>query len=158
MKVFVYVVILVVAASIVAGFFIVGSPQTERLRKLDDRRISDLQNIQSQIVNFWQKKERLPAGSDELKDDVSGWIAPVDPETKAQYEYIIDEEKELSFWLCADFLLEGGAEFGNDYYSITPFGGYGAENWDHPRGRNCFYRTIDPELYPSLKEEAKRGI
>ena len=152
MKWFVWAVIVVVATSIVAGFFIVGSPATERMRKIDDQRVSDLQNIQWQIVNFWQKKERLPESLDELKDDVSGWSAPVDPETGKPYEYAINGE--LSFALCADFSLEGGAESGGDYYSIALPGGY-IGGWEHPKGRHCFERTVDPELYPSFQKPVR---
>lgn len=149
MKWFVWTVIAIVAASIIAGFFIVGSPATERMRRFDDERITDLQNIQWQIVNFWQRKERLPEPLDELKDDISGWSAPQDPENGKVYEYIVDNK--LSFALCADFSLKSGAEFGGDDYTIA----LTESNWDHPQGRHCFKRVIDPELYPSFEKTAK---
>lgn len=152
MKIFIWAVIAIVGASIIAGFFIVGSPQTERLRRFDDQRISDLQNIQSQIVNFWQRKERLPDSLGELKDDVSGWLAPQDPENGKAYEYIMNDK--LSFALCAGFALDGGSESVGDYYSIA-LPGYVSGGWDHPRGRHCFKRTIDPELYPAFEKPAK---
>ncbi|QQG46573.1 MAG: hypothetical protein HYY55_01865 [Candidatus Niyogibacteria bacterium] len=150
MKWFVWAVILVVAVSIIAGFFVVGSPKTERMRRFDDRRVSDLQNVQSQIVNFWQSRERLPESLDNLTDDVSGWFAPRDPETDLPYEYAVSDSEALTFSLCADFSLEGSAE-SNGYYSITPFG-YLSGAWDHPSGYYCFDRTIDPELYPPLEK------
>ena len=152
MKFFVWSVIVVVAAAVVAGFLIVGSPQTERMRKIDDQRVADLQNIQWQIVNFWQSKKRFPKDLNELKDDISGWSAPVDPETGKSYEYAINGE--LSFALCADFSLEGGAESGGDYYSIALPGGY-IGGGGNPKGRHCFERAIDPELYPSFQKPVR---
>ena len=150
MKWFVRAVIVVVVASIVAGFFIIGSPQTERMRKIDDQRVADLQNIQWQIVNFWQSKKRFPKDLNELKDDISGWSSPVDPKTQKPYEYFPGEE--FSFTLCADFALE------SDYAQIElpryPSAG-AEENWAHPAGRHCFERTVDPERYPPFEKPAK---
>ncbi len=149
MKWFVWAVIVVVASSIIAGFFIIGSPKTERMRRFDDQRVSDLQNIQWQIVNFWQTKEYFPKDLNELKDDISGWSAPLDPETGKPYEYAINGE--LSFTLCADFSLE------NDEVPVEllRFPGGGAENWAHPSGKHCFSRTIDPERYPAIEKPAR---
>ena len=44
-----------VAAAIVAGFFIMGTPGQVRLYRFDNEKLADLQNIQWQIVNFWQQ-------------------------------------------------------------------------------------------------------
>ncbi len=46
--------------TVVAGFFIVGSPADIRLLRLDDQKQNDLSNIQWQVVNYWQLKEVLP--------------------------------------------------------------------------------------------------
>lgn len=149
MKIFVYSVIAVVAAVIIAGFFIVGSPQTERLRRFDERRVSDLQNIQWQIVNFWQQKERFPKDLNELRDDVSGWTAPADPETAKPYKY--EPGEGFSFVLCADFLLPSEG----DYPAESGLYLGGEDNWTHGAGEHCFERKIDPERYPPY-EKAKR--
>lgn len=156
MKIFVYSVIAVVAVSIIAGFFIVGSPQTERLRRFDDRRVSDLQNIQWQIVSFWQQKERLPESLDELADDISGWTAPKDPQTLKSYQY--SKGEDLSFELCADFVLESEDDKSSIESSLYPsaFDGFGKlENWAHPKGQHCFERKIDPERYPPFQKPAR---
>ena len=83
-KIFAYPVSAIVLVAIAAGFFMVGSPQEERLRKFDERRISDLQVIQGQIINFWQLKEKLPQNLAELSDTISGFRAPIDPESGAE--------------------------------------------------------------------------
>lgn len=147
-----WVTAVVVLASIVGGFFIVGSPAVQRQRRFDDQRISDLQAIQYEIINYWQLKEKLPENLSDLKNSISGFIPPVDPETAQAYEYIIKEP--LTFELCADFKTQGLG--GNNLierpepatYYRDPY----QQNWDYGLGRICFSRTIDPELY-KLKEQ-----
>ena len=60
MNVFVKSAVLLVTVLIVFGYFIAGSPQAERQRRFDERRVSDLQQIQFQVVEFWRAKEKLP--------------------------------------------------------------------------------------------------
>lgn len=140
-----------VIASIVVGFIVMGSPQTQRLLRLDETRINHLSQIQSQVVNYWQQKEKLPGTLDELKDPISAFVLWVDPVTGASYEYV--PTGKLSFDLCATFdlaSLERGASVPKEVY----YNGYGNvmnENWQHEKGRFCFSRTIDPELYPPTK-------
>src|SRR6185503_6005191 len=47
----------VILLTIIAGFFIMGTPGQVRLNRFDDQKVSDLQNIQYQIVNYWQQKQ-----------------------------------------------------------------------------------------------------
>lgn len=144
MKIFVYTVILIVAASIIAGFFIVGSPSKERLVRLDEGRASDLQFIQSEIVNFWMNKDRLPETLSELEDDLRGVIIPIDPESKEPYEYQIISP--LSFRLCARFSTASREDLATIKPAMSPFGDISV-NWEHGLGHWCFDRTIDPDFY-----------
>jgi hypothetical protein len=133
---------ILVFAVIISTFFIIGSPTTARLIQLDQQRVNDLQNIQMQIVNYYQAKEKLPENLSVLTDDISGFTAPQDPTTKANYEYIIVDAEKLSFQLCANFDRENKTSKDNRYY-------YGdSQSWNHPAGRFCFDRTIDKDLYP----------
>lgn len=137
----------VVAAVIIVGFFIAGSPFEQRLKKLDERRVSDLQTIQSQLLNYWQSKGSLPTSLAELRDDISGFREPVDPETGASYEYNV--LGPLSFELCADFKTASG-ENSSPRPLEPPRGIYNdlyAANWEHGIGITCFERVIDPEIY-----------
>lgn len=144
MRVFLFFIFAVVAASIIAGFFTAGSPFRERMRRFDERRVQDLQNIQWQIVNYWQRKERLPETVEMLRDDISGYSVPIDPENNAPYEY--QTLGDLKFSLCATFntVEEFGPAIGSRPISL----GLETQNWKHGAGRVCFDRTIDPELYP----------
>lgn len=135
-----------VLALAVAGFFVAGSPFRQRLLRFDERKISDLQSIQWQIVSFWQSKERLPGGLNELKDPISGFVVPRDPQSKSDYEY--RRTGDLSFELCAEFNLPAeGADAAVSGALVYPDYGAGGENWKHGGGRQCFSRTIDPERY-----------
>ena len=136
-----------VVGSIVAGFSVLGTPASQRMLRYDSQKVSDLQNIQWQIVNYWQQKGILPASLAELQDPISTFITPVDPQTKKLYEY--KKTGTLSFDLCADFNKPtqtiGGSMTRVAYPEST---GKFNENWQHEAGRKCFSRTIDPELYP----------
>lgn len=141
---------LIVIASMVGGFFVIGTPAQQRMQRFDDQRIGNLQDIQYQVVSYWQRKGTLPATLSELKDDISGYTAPVDPETGEAYSYSV--KGSLNFELCATFSRASlGAESGETSAIKTPYSGRGdpySDNWNHPAGKACFDRTIDPQLYP----------
>src|SRR3989344_6237593 len=59
----------VVLISIIAGFFIMGTPGQVRLYRFDEQKVSDLQNIQWQVVNYYQQKEKVPANVSELRSE-----------------------------------------------------------------------------------------
>ena len=152
LRYFAYTIIAIVAAAVIASFFIVGSPATERVRRFDERRVSDLQSIQFSIVRFWQQKERLPSSLEELQDDISGFRAPSDPETREPYEYRIAHN--LTFELCAIFVLASD----ESRFSLEPASERALSvNWAHKAGRTCFERTIDPEFYPARRSESEAG-
>ena len=144
------VTILAVVGSIVAGFFIVGSPMTQRDLRLDQQRVSHLQSIQWSVVNYWQQKQRLPENLSELADPLRGFIVPMDPVTKQAYEYRVLGARK--FELCATF-ARAGSDL-NSYPRSVPEpmmakgGGIGESSWNHEAGRTCFERTIDPDFYP----------
>ncbi|KKT21056.1 MAG: hypothetical protein UW04_C0012G0009 [Parcubacteria group bacterium GW2011_GWB1_43_8] len=163
MKLLAWVVSFAVLASIVGGFFIMGSPFTLRMKRFDERRVNDLQNIQYQIVNFYQRKGSLPNSLDELKDPIAGFNIPLDPDSAASYGYekISDSpvgEAGLSFKLCADFSLASDSQIDSKYMTRPmpvflgdSYDSYQNENWQHASGEQCFDRKIDKDLYPILK-------
>jgi len=145
-----YGVGLLVLVTIIAGFFIIGTPQQIREEKQDMIRVQNLQDIQWQVVNYWQQKEKLPASIAELNDPISGSIIPVDPRTKQQYEYRATGPR--AFQLCATFAAAGDSMEGGRKVPmpVEPMadGKSLPDNWQHDAGRVCFDRTIDPERYP----------
>ncbi|MEK7138362.1 MAG: hypothetical protein AAB787_02520 [Patescibacteria group bacterium] len=161
MKLFSYIIIAVVAIAIIAGFFVLGTPQAERMRKFDDIRVNNLQEIQWQVIGYWQTKKVLPDNLDLLINETQGTRPPVDPETAVAYEYEIITEKDLTFELCATFKTDNSTDQSSTKEGRTdvvymPYGpGDASWNWQHGLGRACFERTIDPDLYkpnPEVKE------
>lgn len=149
MKYFAYVIVGIVAVAVIAGFFVVGSPKTERLRKFDERRVNDLQYIQSQIINYWFNKDELPESLVVLPDPLRGVTVPKDPETGADYAYSIDDAAALMFSLCANFALASDIESAGAPKLLYRGEPHPSENWSHDAGQYCFERTIDRDFYKS---------
>lgn len=138
-----------VVITIVAAFSIIGSPFTERLLKMDDRRVSDLNSIQWSLINYWQANGNIPDKIFELSDSITGAI-PNDPVSNLPYEY-----KKLAdnvFELCANFDLESPKSRAASTIYPNP-SGKNMDNWQHQKGRTCFERTIDQKLYPVRSEK-----
>ncbi len=151
-KYFAWLVSAVMIIAVVGAFFIVGSPMQARLAQFDQQRVNDLQNIQYQVVNYWQRKGQMPNSLSDLNDSISGYVAPKDPQTNSPYEYNVSDSVNLTFELCAVFSTDGNT---NDSRtapipkSVYP-GDYISENWIHAPGHVCFERHIDKQLYPPL--------
>ncbi len=134
---------------IIAAFFVTGSPFAAREEKLDERRVSDLQSIQSQIVySYWTPKGALPNTISELRSDITGFVPPLDPVTGEAYEY--KKTASTSFELCATFSAVSPKDTSR-YPTYVGTGIFSNETWTHEAGRVCFTRTIDPELFPPKK-------
>ena len=152
-------VAILAVVTIISGFFIVGTPAQARLARFDAQKVNDLQNIQSQVINFYQAKQKLPGTITDLNNSLSYGPVPTDPQTGAAYVYTPGEG--LSFKLCADFNVASRA---NQLPSLdgrttapTPVGlggklGGTPDNWSHDAGQVCFDRTIDPAFYPPLNK------
>ncbi len=163
MKYFSWFIIVVVAAAVVAGFFVVGTPQEERMRRFDEQRVSNLQQLQSAIISFWQAKERLPATLAELQDPTRGVVVLQDPETGADYEYRVKAADTIE--LCATFALpsiEDKTALGRPVPAYGPEGApypvsdfYGPGAWKHGAGRVCFERKIDKDFFPPTSKPRK---
>lgn len=147
---------------IAVSFKVMGSPASQRMFRLDDRRINDLQSLQYQVINYWQQKEKLPEKLSDLSNPLSGYSLPVDPEFEKGKTYEYNTKDKMAFELCSTFskpIPKGWREYGNDraypMYSEKdvavsypyPNGGIN-ESWDHQEGRTCFERIIDPDMYP----------
>ncbi len=137
----------VLIASVVIGFFIVGSPTKQRNIRFDETRVQNLQEIQSQIISHWQLKGKLPAKLSDLTDSISGYQVPSDPETGVDYDYT--KTGNTTFTLCATFKTDGTSQ-SSSYISkpvavdlpLTQEG-----SWTYKVGKSCYDRTIDPDIY-----------
>lgn len=140
----------IVTAAVIIGFVVAGSPQAQRSVRFDQQRVGDLQSLQWQIINYWQRKEKLPETLDLLRDDISGFQVPLDPTTDKSYEYHVNSS--TSFTLCGVFEADNVADTNSipkpAIGSAVPYERGGT--WIHGVGRVCFDRTIDPDLYPPV--------
>lgn len=132
---------------IIAGFFLVGTPKTQRAVRMDETRIQSLSQIQYDIMSYWQQTEMLPASLSDVEKKL-GYVLPKDPLSAEAYEYRVLEG--LSFELCANFEKEVPAAKGRTT-TYTPYGATTSVDWQHGVGRTCFTRIVDTAMYPSIK-------
>ncbi|MSU45009.1 MAG: hypothetical protein EXS47_00030 [Candidatus Zambryskibacteria bacterium] len=135
----------VILGSIVWGFSVLGSPATQRLYKYDNQKISNLQEINNYIQNFYSQNGKLPenlteAGSLDYMPNV------IDQQTKKPYEYV--RKDALNYSLCAEFNKASDSRM--DKLGSTavmyPYGGPGIFG-AHPAGRYCFEQKINPNMF-----------
>ena len=124
---FATILIVAVVSSIIVGIFLLGPPSEWRLRRLDERRVSDLRELSYAIDEYWTRESMLPSSLDELSWE-DEWLAGlVDPETREPYEYRMLSSR--TYELCAEFAQEtdiGGRDVPSQYL------------WFHGSGRQCF--------------------
>jgi hypothetical protein len=122
---------ILVAAGLIAGFWLVGSPQNMRTQALDRRRADDLRAVAAAMKTRYAstghaRSWRLPA---QLPDDLraprqDGTDATRDPVTGERYGYA--RESAGKYRLCATF--SRGDDAPDIGYLTLP----------HPAGRACF--------------------
>lgn len=143
----------IVIASIVYAFAIIGSPIQERLRRIDQQKINDLQNIQYQILSYWQKQSQVPKNISDLNDPIYSFTVPKDPEFrsgKINSDYSYKAIDTNSFELCAVFNTK--SEDNTDMKSQPYYGEISTDyNWSHEIGNQCFKRVLDKNKYPPVK-------
>ena len=146
--------IVLVLATIGSGFLIIGSPNQIRMERLDAQKITDLQNIQYQVINYYQTKGRLPENLMEMNDPLSGSVIPKDAQSGQDYGYRVTRAP-YSFEVCADFNVASDGLSPDEksmamHYGVTDMD----QNWQHSASQTCFERTIDPERYPIFPKAA----
>jgi hypothetical protein len=127
--------------AIILGFSVIGSPQTQRLVRQDNQKITDLQNLQWQVINYWQVNGMIPESMPNI---------PVDTQTGTPYKY--QKMGEMRFQICAQFNREfAGGKYPGTMMEGPYFKGgmMQNDNWVHGMGWHCFDREIDPIAYPT---------
>ena len=113
----------VVLVAVGAGLYIAGAPSEARLTRLDEQRVLDLQSLAGAIELYRNAEGELPRSLADVVKPQRMWRLPVDPETRAPYEYEVIDAR--SYRLCAQF-----ARRSRD----SPDVGF----WKHDAGRQCF--------------------
>jgi len=119
-------VTLAVLAAVLVGLGVVGSPAEARLRRLDERRVDDLQRARYSLHRYWTQHGRLPLSLDSLAQVSQDTSDYRDPTTGQPYEY--RTTSDTSYELCAEF-----AKPTSEQWQRTR-----DEDWRHPAGRQCF--------------------
>lgn len=133
----------VVLVVVIVGFYLSGSPFEQRRIRFDQQRLSDLQQIQYQVIDYWVAKQALPAALTDVQSPLTGFVLPSDPSTHEAYGY--EKLGTFKFSLCAIF--DATSESASKNRDTYPVKQGDMDFWDHGTGKVCFERTIDPDLY-----------
>ncbi len=131
---------IIVIGSIVWGFSVLGSPRTQRLIKYDEQKVSALQNIDSQVRNYYSTKGVMPKTIQDLSNGNYYVGQNIDSQNQKPYEY--EKTTDTTYNLCAEF---NKASSDNDAKTSYMYSSYRA--WTHPAGHYCFQETINPNTY-----------
>jgi hypothetical protein len=125
-----------VGAAVIAGIVLLGSPATERQRRLDAVRVDDLASIERLVASFASLHKALPHDLDSLTREPGYAVTLNDPDSGAPYEY---ETLSIdSYRLCATFKTRSSNDAPRNAYR-RPLN----ETWVHGVGRQCFDRRAD---------------
>lgn len=119
----------VVVATIVAAIAVMGPPSRQRLLRLDERRVNDLQVIQSQVEMYRDQHGAVPASLAVLATQ-PGMRVPRDPASRQPYGY--EAIDGAGYRLCA--------QFDTDTAQSADVQPWMRPDWGHGTGRQCFKR------------------
>ena len=144
-RTFFWIATSVVVVVLVWGALLIGSPMQERLRKIDERRVEDLQAISSEIYSYIYQDEfpkvieqegplrALPESLATIPQNARYYrLELADPETGEPYEYTVESGRK-AFSLCAVF-----TDARTHDYDVF---------WDHPAGRHCFAFDVNDRRF-----------
>jgi len=124
--IFAGVAVVAVVTSVIFGIIMLGSPAEERILRLDNRRVDDLEKIMQATNLYWTRHQSLPASLEELAKEPGITINTHDPRTAKTYEYrVLGENK---YELCAQFERD----------SVIGTNGSSTNFWSHGAERQCF--------------------
>jgi hypothetical protein len=123
----------VMLAAIVVGLIVIGSPGEYRLRRFDQKRVSDLVSISNTIRSYRLTHEDLPQKLDELAPSQPYITHSLRDPVGRPYEYAV--KNAFSYELCAEFDTATDA--------ITP-ANFGSIFEKHGIGRQCFVQEARP--------------
>ena len=141
----------IVIATLAAALWVMESPSMQRDRRLDQRRIDDLQQIEMMLRNRFEESGRLPPDLATLAARPGIDLALADPETGQPYGYRI--EGPMRFALCADFRTDTATRRAGVRRMPIPI------DWAHGVGNTCFKRRIEPHPErptPDVQAEAAK--
>jgi hypothetical protein len=145
-NIFIWSVIAVMAVAIGVGLFLSGSPTQERMRRFDDQRVNDMQQIASGIDQYYLNVEpKLPPSLEALTGRREIYVNSIkDPKTNATYGY--NPLTATTYQLCATFETDSAS---NPNLAANP----GNTFWLHGVGLKCFdlevAKNLQGKQYPN---------
>lgn len=127
-----WIIGLVTAAAIVAGVWVIDSPNQQRRLRLDAARVADLGTLETAARSYWKEHDSLPASLEVLRAQPGVNLPVQDPDGGPDYRYRLLDATH--FELCAQFATDTAAR------RRAPRGMPAAE-WAHPAGEHCFRRS-----------------
>lgn len=167
-KAFSYLGILVSILVIIFGFYLIGSPKTQRLIRIDQQRENIIQTINYNVINYWQTTGEMPKTMADLDKFPGNDNYSLPDQDLSIYTYKLTDLKKRNYELCTTFnlstdVIKNYMDQSRIYYKSSP-AYYGSTDiaispdvnnlsWDHPSGQYCFKRNIDPKFYPVYKKD-----
>lgn len=145
-----WVAVILIAGFIIGGVATAGLPQSQRLVRLDQKRVEDLYNLEYHIVEYWRRSGVLPSSLENLKE--LNFPLMVDPETGEAYEYRIIEL--MKFEICANFKTSA-EEKGDWPRKLSPDVStqFRFELENHGVDKQCFEREVNLlEIKPAIRD------
>jgi type II secretory pathway pseudopilin PulG len=141
-----------IVASIVWGFAVLGSPRTQQLLKYDEQKVNDLMNINSQIQSYYYDKGVLPLTLADLAQGNNYSAVPVDMQTGQSYEYqnmATSSPTNRSYKLCAIFNKSSDGQSNTDTTHMITIPEYHIDTtWLHQSNHFCFTQTVTANNNP----------
>jgi Domain of unknown function (DUF5671) len=129
--------IVLVFAALAYGVANIETPSAVREQKIDAAQLSDLQQMQWRVQDYYMINETLPASL----TDIPEFEVPTAPEGRASYHYAVTE---AGFELCATFAQASDPdEYSNTVSMMEKSLIRNPDNWSHGAGEVCFDRIIN---------------
>jgi len=122
----------VTIAAVIAAISL-DPPGTQRMRRMDTRRETDLNAIESAVNDYWKRHAELPANLARLESEPGIHIVASDPQSGQSYSYEVTTLK--TYQLCAEFALDSKTEPRTNMMPSTA-------GWAHAAGRQCFDLSV----------------
>lgn len=134
-KSFVPAMTLAVILALFGGFWILGSPETQRAVRLDGTRINSLASMTSAVNTATRQLKRLPKTIEEVRsaETYLGANSFTDPVTKQPFDY--NAKDSTTYEICATFDTD------NRGGNIDDDNGW-QKQFAHGKGRTCFERKV----------------
>lgn len=158
-KVFSIIGIVISVLILIFGFYLTGSPKTQRNIRIDQERENMLQSINYSISDYWQRYGTMPATLNDLNKISSIFTDSNNPVDSSVYTYKIIDIKNQKYELCSvfNFSTETIKKYmspTNYVYETRPSIDFeNPNNWTHDAGNFCFTKKVDTVIYPYQKPE-----